>query len=89
MFADDTSVLVTSKDMNECINKLDYVLNSMSNWFKANKLSVNLDKTKVIKFLTQRSPETLIEIGIHDNLLEHNSVIKFLGLQVDEHLDWK
>jgi len=62
-------------------------LNNMNNWFKVNKLSLNIDKTKYMIFMKK--------IG----LLEHNIIIdqinvervtvaKFLGIQVEEKLKW-
>jgi hypothetical protein len=53
IFAEDTSVIISSKNLyNFCIlsNK---VLSQMSKRFSADKLSLNLDKTNVIKFTTK------------------------------------
>jgi hypothetical protein len=35
----------------------------MSKWFSANKLSLNLDKTNIIKFITKNSPQYPLNIG--------------------------
>jgi hypothetical protein len=60
----------------------------MSKWFSANKLSLNLDKTIVIKFITN-SPQCPLNIGCNDIYIEGAIKIKFLGLQSDNHLNWE
>jgi hypothetical protein len=61
----------------------------MSKWFDANKLTVNLDKTNIIKFITKNSPQFSISIGYNDKHIEESVHTKFLGLQIDSHLNWK
>jgi hypothetical protein len=50
MFADDTSILCTSKNYNDLKTKLDVILG-----FQNNQLALNHDKTKIIKFTTAAS----------------------------------
>jgi hypothetical protein len=59
----------------------------MSKWFSANKLSLNLDKTNVIKFITKNSPQYLLNIGYNDKYIEEGINKKFLGLQIENHLN--
>jgi hypothetical protein len=61
----------------------------MSKWFDANKLTLNLDKTNIIKFTTKNSPQFSISIGYDDKHIEESVHTKFLGLQIDSHLNWK
>jgi hypothetical protein len=49
-FADDTSILCTSKDYNNLKIKLSDICSHMSRWFQANLLALNLDKPKMTKF---------------------------------------
>jgi hypothetical protein len=88
MFADDTSILCTSKDYNNLKIKLSHICRHMSRWFQANLLALNLDKTQMIKF----TPTILIDYSLKTLLL--NSILKtaestFLGLQMDNHLTCK
>jgi hypothetical protein len=55
MFADDTSILCTSKNYHDLKTKLDVILGHMVDWFQNNQLALNLDKTKIIKFTTTAS----------------------------------
>ena len=45
LFADDTTILYSHKDVNSKINVVNKDLYEVTNWFKANKLSVNATKT--------------------------------------------
>ena len=49
-FADDTNVFLSHKDADCLANILNTELNKLSIWFRANKLSLNLKKTKFMVF---------------------------------------
>jgi hypothetical protein len=61
----------------------------MSKWFAANKLALNLDKTNIIKFTTINLEQCPLSIGYNDKYIEESVQTKFLGLQIDNHLNWK
>jgi hypothetical protein len=61
----------------------------MGKWFAVNKLNQNLDKTNAIKFITYNSPQFPIIIRYEDKYIEESVHTKFLGLQIDSHLNWK
>ena len=46
MFADNTSLFLSDENTSELFQQLNKELKSFSTWFKANKLSINIDKTK-------------------------------------------
>ena len=50
LFADDTNVFYSHKDLNILITTLNLELNKLSSWFKSNKLSLNINKTNCIYF---------------------------------------
>ena len=76
MFADDTNVFLSNKDIKKLSNDMNVELQKMSIWFIANNLSLNVIKTK------QQKKIRLIEIA-------RESVTKFLGIYIDENLTWK
>ena len=45
LFADDTTILYSHPNIENQINRINEELKEVSNWFKANKLSVNASKT--------------------------------------------
>ena len=46
MFADDTNLFFSHSDINILFEKINKELTNVSNWFNANKLSLNVQKTK-------------------------------------------
>ena len=90
MFADDTNLFYTSKSINALYNTVNRELYKMNEWFQVNKLSLNLKKTKYSLFHSSNQkrniPTTLPLIQIENNIIEHVTVTKFLGVLIDEHL---
>ena len=73
------------------ISQVNKELITLSSWFKKNKLSLNTNKTKFILFRSQNRapPESTPEIVMNEMLIEQVSDQKFLGVHIDQKLDWK
>ena len=67
-------------------------LQKISEWFWANKLSLNEDKTTFTLFHriqdSDNLPLHLPILKINDYDIKRSFSIKFLGVLVDEHLSW-
>ena len=50
LFADDTSGLIAGENLPELINNMNTEINKLANWFRANKMAVNIGKTKYCIF---------------------------------------
>ena len=50
LFADDTYVFLTNENLNELFDIANIELIALSNWFKANKLSINISKINFMIF---------------------------------------
>ena len=50
MFADDTNLFCSNKKIKPLFLKANLELRKISEWFRANKLSLNEDKTRFILF---------------------------------------
>ena len=79
----------TNRDISglHCINK---ELNQIQDWLLVNKLTLNVDKTKFMIFHNrQRKVEGLIpKIKINCKEIERVSTFNFLGLTIDENVNW-
>ena len=53
LFADDTSGLIIGKNLQELVQKMNCEINKLANWFRANKMAVNISKTKYLIFHTK------------------------------------
>ena len=90
LFADDTNVFYKSKSLDELNKTVNKELTNLSPWFRSNKLSLNINKTKFILFTNKKKVNNnLINIKIDSEEIKRVSVTKFLGMIIDEHLTWK
>ena len=68
-------------------------LSQINNWFLANKLSLNVEKTKYILFHKcidqEDSPLKLPLLKLNSNIIERENSLKVLGVILNEHLTWK
>ena len=87
LFADDTT-LITKNGVNKS-NIINAELAKLSLWFKVNKLSLNLSKSKFIVFRQPQKKITEPIIKIDDNIIDCVDNFNFLGLIINKHLNWK
>ena len=52
-FADDTTIKSSSYDIKGLYDEMNFELGKLSEWFKANKLCLNIKKTKVYSLSTE------------------------------------
>ena len=50
LFADDTAGLDADHDLKQLIDRINTEINKIANWFRANKMAVNITKSKYIIF---------------------------------------
>ena len=96
LFADDTNLLssFTSFTSN---NKIDFrainkELDNVYNWLSANKLSLNVSKTKYMIFdnkLDHSTPKISENFEINNMKLKPVKQFDFLGITIDSDLSWK
>jgi hypothetical protein len=89
LFADDTSVIISNRNFEDFSTVSNLVVSHMIEWFTANKLVLNLDKTNTMKFIMNNSPCCALHIGYKEKYIEKMVKTKFLGLHIDNHLNWK
>ena len=89
LFADDTSVLITSQNVHEFQNGLNTSLQQLCEWFLANSLSLNFTKTLFLQFVTKSPNYFDINITHRNNYIPKANHIKFLGLYINDTLTWK
>jgi hypothetical protein len=89
LFADDTTIFISGKDWPSTCAVLENELAKLSDWFKANKLSLNVDKTNLITFRRPREPLVNIKITLDNSQIKQVRSTKFLGVEIDEFLSWR
>jgi hypothetical protein len=63
LFVDDTSVIISNRNFEDFSTVSNLVLSHMTEWFTANKLVLNLDKTNIMKFIMNNSLHSALCIG--------------------------
>ena len=86
LFADDTTLFNSHRSE----IYLEYMLNRdmemLLDWFRANQLSINLEKTVMMQFWSKYDK---IKIRVMDNPIPYIRSTKFLGVFIDDTLSWK
>ena len=90
LFADDTNLFIQSKNLNLQISEINNHLNNVLRWCNANKLSLNIDKTKYILIKNYQNPFVLTsDVCLDSNKLDIVNAIKFLGVTINSTLNWE
>ena len=86
MFADDTNMFVSGKNLTSLISIINTELDKINTWFCANLLSLNVKKTNYILFANKRLPN--IDIFINKQAIARVYETKFLGVIIQYNLKW-
>ena len=87
LFADDTNLFYSGKDIDELCSVVSIELDKLCIWFQVNKLSLNTSKTNFMIF-TNRSCDDTYSVCMNGLNLSRVFVTKFLGVHMDSKLDW-
>jgi hypothetical protein len=88
LFADDTNILITRKNITSLNEKIQNVKNQLENRFNKNRLKINTDKSKVLFFQRGRSVSiTRPSFCLNDRQIACSSEVKFLGICTED-LSW-
>lgn len=79
LFADDTNIFCTGKDIQQIMKVLSSEMNKVKLWFDRNKLSLNLNKTKCMVFGNCKN-KIDIKLIIDHIEIERVHENKFLGV---------
>jgi hypothetical protein len=91
LFADDTNLFYSHRDLNYLCTTINAELNKLNIWFSANRLSLNVKKTNYIMFGSKPMCTNVsqFKLFIDDISIERAESTKFLGIIVDSRLTWK
>ena len=97
LFADDTSLnsvvsLFPAIDITETSIEINNELDKITDWLRANKLSLNTNKTKYMLFRYPQRPLNslpLLQLKMNDIHIDRVEQFDFLGITISETLTWK
>lgn len=89
-FADDTAILYTNGTWKGLKRMVEVEFKKIKNWFKYNKLTLNIEKTKYITFVSYRSgaPNFGCLRVDEETCIPEATEIKYLGITIDQNLRW-
>ena len=90
LFADDTNLYYESNDLKELEKTMNKELKKLSLWLNVNRLALNVSKTNFVIFRGfRKSCDHNVTLLINKKAIEQKSYVKYLGVLIDEHLNWK
>ena len=95
LYADDTTLISTFCSFCDSVSSEHYLnseLDKIFRWLCANKLSLNICKTKYMVFHSPHKNDTNINfpaLSINGVLLDRTSEFNFLGITISSNLSWK
>ena len=85
LFADDTTIFNSHSSLKFLRFTLEHDLTALVDWFKANKLSLNVSKTVAMHFWRK---DNQLDLSINGYDIPLVTDTKFLGVYVDNYLTW-
>ena len=89
LFADDINLHMS----NSCFNVLQTTVNpelcKIDHWLRANKLSLNYNKTNFILLTSRKHNPASFKVTIINHTISPHDNLKYLGVLLDNKLSWK
>lgn len=90
MFADDCTLVIEGNSLDELKAIASRTMLHFHNWCMKNHLVINASKTKFIHFKSRLIKNAEVNFVMFNNMrIEEVTNSKFLGLNIDSHLNWK
>ena len=86
LFADDTSLFLSNKKLTTLIEKVNNEIVKIALWFNTNKHSLNI--TTLFTPANKKPNVPTCAIQTNGSAIIQVNFTKFLGVYVDEHLNW-
>ena len=96
LFADDSNAFVSGNSLVDAFDLANRACAQLSTWFSSNALSVNYDKTCFIIFHPSKEDLNVLSIDAPNYIIQMDGIlinrvfsVKFLGIMIDQHLNFK
>ena len=86
-FADDTTLFYADKNLDVLKCCVEHDIEIIMDWFRANSLTLNVQKTKYLLFRPNKSKKA-VNLNIGTCCIKPDTETKFLGVILDDLLSW-
>jgi hypothetical protein len=83
LFADDTSLVISSDNSIQYINEVNSSFAHLNAWFNSKLLTLNFNRTKHVPFVTKFSSNSEILVSYHNNAILSSSDVKLLRMVIE------
>lgn len=89
-YADDFSLIISESNTSMLEMKCGDILGRISRYFNEHDLFFNADKTEVLRIHNPQNKIESINFNVNNvNMTNTHESVRFLGIELDEHLNWK
>lgn len=89
LFADDAAISYSSDNLSKLNEMINQDMIALFNWFVANKLTLNLKKSKCMIFHPlQKTKKFKLSVSLNGDALEQVTSFEYLGLSLQDDLRW-
>ena len=89
MYADDTIIYCNNTDLSRLVDDVNNTLSDVSEWYKANRLVLNVSKSNSMLIRSNANCNANdFNVSLNGNQLICNETTKYLGLYIDDHLNF-
>ena len=89
MYADDTTLLLCDRSLTNLFSNANNTLNAVSEWFMHNRLNINIAKTNYLLYTRSTVDVNVYSLVLNNNVIERKTSVKFLGVIIDDKINWK
>ena len=87
-FADDNTIAVTCKNLNDLFRTLEKELESAVDWFKNNNMIANPGRFQAIIMNKTRENQITPKLKIYNKEIETTKSVSLLGIEIDNQLSF-
>jgi hypothetical protein len=82
-------VFYSDKNLNNLEQIINEELIKLTDWLRANKLSLDISKSKYMLISSSNKLKVNLDIKIGNISLKQSEFVKYLGIYIDQNLTWK
>ena len=89
LFADDINLHIANSSFNVLQTTVNHELCKIDHWLRANKLSLNYNKTNFMQLTSRKHNPASFKVIINNHNISPEDNLKYFGVLLDNKLSWK